>query len=80
MMSEFAMHVVKPVVVRTSLADTVIVDAARNGILISHREESDGNIILNRNSKEMFLKSSSYVTQGDEQEAVGLYVEGNRRV
>ena len=50
-MSEFAMHVVKPVVVRTSLADTVIVDAARNGIPISHRGDSDGNLILGENRK-----------------------------
>ena len=80
MMSEFAMHVVKPVVVRTSLADTVIVDAARNGIPTSHREDSDGDLILGRNSGEGFLRSFSYATQDGEQKAVGLYVEGNRRI
>ena len=47
-MSEFAMHVEKPVVLRTSLADTIIVKAARSGILTSHREESDGDVILDR--------------------------------
>lgn len=78
MMSEFAMHVVKPVVVRTSLADTVIVEAARNSIPTSHREDSDGDLILSRNSKEMFVRSFSYATQGDKLQAVGLYVEGNK--
>lgn len=47
-MSEFAMHVVKPVVDRTSLADTIIVKAARSGIPISHREDNSGDFILNR--------------------------------
>ena len=40
------MHVVKPVVVRTSLADTNLVTAARSSIPTSHREESGGNPIL----------------------------------
>lgn len=65
-MSEFSMQVVKPVVVRTSLADTVIVDAARNGIPTSHREDSDGDLILSMDSQERFLRSFSYATQGGE--------------
>ena len=53
MMSEFAIHVVKPVVLRISLADTVDVKTARSGISTSHREESSGDLILNRNCKRM---------------------------
>ena len=79
-MSEFSMHVVKPVVVRTSLADTVIVDAARNGIPTSHREDSDNDLILGRNSEGMFPRCFSCATQGGEQKAVGNYVKGNRKI
>ena len=79
-MSEFSMHVVKPVVVRTSLADTVIVDAARNGIPTSHREDSDGGLILSRNSEERIRRSLSCATQGGEQKAVRQYVKGNGRI
>ena len=78
-MSEFSMHVVKPVVVRTSLADTVMVDAARNGIPTSHREGSDNDLIFGRNSEEMFPRSFSCATQGAEQKAVGRYVKGIRK-
>ena len=44
--SEFAMHVVKPVVDRTSLADTIIVKAAKSGIPIIHRENNSSDFIL----------------------------------
>ena len=50
--SEFAMHVVKPAVVKTSLADTVMVSAARNGIPTSHREQCGNDLILSENSEE----------------------------
>ena len=69
-MSEFSMHVVKPVVVSTSLADTVIVDAARNGIPTSHREDSDGGLILSSNGEERILRSFSYATQGGKKKVV----------
>ena len=69
-MSEFSMHDVKPVVVRISLADTVIVDAARNGIPTSHLEDSDGDLILSRNSEERLLNSFTYATHGGERKAV----------
>ena len=49
MISESAMHVVKPVVVKMSLADTIDVNAARSGIPTSHREQTGSDLILNRN-------------------------------
>lgn len=42
------MHVVKPDVVRMSLADTITVKAARSGIPTSHRGDSDRDLIVNR--------------------------------
>ena len=45
------MHVVKPVVVKMSLADTINVNVARSGIPTSHREGTGGDLILNRNQK-----------------------------
>ena len=65
-MSELSMHVVKPVVVRISLADTIIVDAARNGIPTSHREDSDSDLILSIISDERFLRCFSYARRGGE--------------
>lgn len=73
-MSEFAMHVVKPVVDRTSLADTIIVKAARSGIPISHREDNSGDFILNRDYENMFTRSFSYAAGGPQQEAARLYM------
>ncbi len=52
-MFEFARHVVKPVVVRTSLADTIIVKAARNSMPKSHRDEGGSGLILNRDCQKM---------------------------
>ena len=50
-MSESAMHVVKPVVVNMSLADTSIVKAARSDIPTSHRGKSVSDLILSRDRK-----------------------------
>ncbi len=48
MTSEFAIQVVKPVVVRISLADTIAVKAPRSGIPTSHRGEGGGDLIVRR--------------------------------
>lgn len=48
--SESAMHVVKPVVFRISLAVTTVVKAARRGTPTSHRDESGRELILGKDS------------------------------
>ena len=58
MMSESAMHVVKPVVVRISLADTSIVKAARNGIPTSHGGKGADDLILSRDCESYVPKIS----------------------
>ena len=68
-MSEFAMHVVKPVVLRMSLADTSIVEAARSGIPTSHRGRGAGDLILSRDRewyvpKIYYICSARCVTKG----------------
>lgn len=57
------MHVVKPVVVRTSLADTIIVRAARSAIATSHCEESWGDFILKRNCEKYGPKILLYAAR-----------------
>ena len=60
-MSESTIHVVKPVVFRTSLADAMIVKSARSGINISHREESRGDLILRKGCDCEYAESFLYV-------------------
>ena len=83
MTSEFAMQVVKPVVVRISLADTIAVKAPRSGIPTSHRGEGGGDLIVNRVCEEInmfpniFSVCSARCLRG--RRKVG-YAEGYKRI
>ena len=79
MTSEFAIQVVKPVVVRISLADTIAVKAPRSGIPINHRGESGGDLIVNRDCERKLCSRISFLygAPDAQQDAVRLDIRKN---